>query len=452
MIKLLRWIEATGKPLAEVHIPDRELAWRGFVLNTVLLSLIFFTAVYFLLNAAFWFFGLDEGSAVATFIGVFVFLGIYQVSRQFSVQLAIYLFSAFSIIISFILSIGWGVADISTNAFYVMAIFENSILLRGRPFFLVLGTLVLGYLLLGLAELAGLFTPLFFTVLTANVINVTVILTFLTLLGLITSRLIDQVLAAQVAEASRRQELESRARIAAEIQLKMLPDSPPESANYDIAGLSIPARDVGGDFYNYHLLPNGDLAVTIGDVTGKGMPAALLMAVTTGMIDSLIPAAKEPGQFLSVVASRLHKHSRDSGLNAACLVAFFNNDYLRVANAGCISPVIRRRNGQLEWLEVGGLPMGIKQIPEAYRQVETRFFPGDWAIFTTDGVVESMDGARQLLGFKALETIIARTPSHSAQAMRQHIIEQVQRYQGAQDQHDDITVVVVHATESNYAA
>ncbi len=448
----LRWIEKKGRPLAEVQLEDRELAWRGFVLNTVLLSLMFFTTVYCLLNLLFWFGGMDEGSAVSTFLGVFILSGIYWVSRRRSVQLAIYIFSGFSILVSFALSFGWGVTDISTNAFYVMAILENGILLRGRAFMLVMSVLVLGYLFLGLSQLYGVFTPPFFTLLGANTINVTLIFTFLTVLGHISSRLIDRVLLDQITEARRRQELESRAKIAAEVQLKMLPDRPPECANYDIAGQCLPARDVGGDFYNYHLLLNGDLAVTIGDVTGKGMPAALLMAITTGMIDSLMPAAIEPGQLLATVAARLHKHSHTSGLNTACLVAFFNRDRLRVANAGCISPLIRRAAGHLEWLDVGGLPLGVNQKSEVYRQVEAALYPGDWVIFTTDGVVEAMNASRQIMGFKSLENIIAAAPAHTALAMRRHIIEQVQRYQSGHEQEDDITVVVVHVLENSYVA
>ncbi len=443
MKQLKNRLKTWGERLVAPTDLEGELAWRGYVLNTLLVALIFFTIPYFFMNLTYWMLGLDVGSTIAAFFVLFVFFGIYWVSRNKSVTVAIYLFSALSISLSFFLSIGWGVADIATTSFYVMAIIENSILLRGRYALIVLGSLVAGYLGLGLAELNGWFTPPFFTDIGANHISVSFILLFLTFLGHITSRLIDQALAAQVTEAARRQELESRAKIAAEVQLKMLPSQAPVRPEFDIAGQSIPAREVGGDFYNYHQRANGEIAIVIGDVTGKGMPAALLMAVITGMIDSVIPSVSEPAELLTIIASRLRKHTRENGLNAACLAAFFTNNEFCVANAGCIAPVIRRSTGQLEWLDVGGLPMGVEDTAIKYKQVETQLNAGDWIIFTTDGVVEAQNTPGKIMGFEALETIISTSPTHSAQAMRGHIINQVERYQGPEDLHDDMTVIVV---------
>ena len=453
MQPLYTQLKTRGQSLVAPTGDNQELIWRGYVLNTVLVALILFNVVFSGLLVVFWLRGQEELVAVVTsFVSMGFFTIAYLVSRKKSVTLAIYLFSSMSIALSFFLSLGWGVTDISTNAFYVMAIVENSLMLRGRYFVLALGTLFTGYFVLGLAELNNWYTPVFYTDIRANHFIVALILLFLIFLGFVTARLIDRVLAAQVSEAARRQELESRTKIAAEVQLRMLPESPPKCTDFDISGRSLPAREVGGDFFNYHLLPNNDLAVTIGDVTGKGMPAALLMAVTTGMIDSLIPAAKEPGQLLATVAVRLHKHSREIGLNTACMIAFFKSNRLRVANAGCISPVIRRRDGSLEWLDIGGFPLGVYDEPADYRQIEIRLNPGDWVIFTTDGVVESMNAARRMMGFKTLEAIIANAPTQNARAMQHYIFEQVQRYQGNQEQHDDITVVVVNAMEKMDAA
>jgi serine phosphatase RsbU (regulator of sigma subunit) len=208
---------------------------------------------------------------------------------------------------------------------------------------------------------------------------------------------------------------------------------------------------VGGDFYNYHQLASGELAIIIGDVTGKGVSAAMLMAVTTGMIDSLIPTVNQPTDLLIVTAARLQKHSRrNGGMNTACLVSFLNQQgELCVANAGCIAPVIRRANGELEWVNVRGLPMGVDmhQLSYEYEQVGTVLAPGDLVIFTTDGIVESQNDNRQILGFEQLESIIASGPVSSAQAMKNHIINQVQGYQGSVGQADDMTVVVVRVAE-----
>src|SRR5690606_27676061 len=120
-------------------------------------------------------------------------------------------------------------------------------------------------------------------------------------LGFMTGMFIDRVLAAQVFEAARRQELESRTQIAAELQLSLLPANAPTHPHFEIEGYSFPARDVGGDFYNFYHLGD-DLVIIIGDITGKGIPAALLMAVTTGIIDGLVPSTTEPGQLLVKIA------------------------------------------------------------------------------------------------------------------------------------------------------
>ncbi len=433
---------------------DRELAWRAYVLNTVLLALILFTFFCLVLILVFWLLGLEDNMAVvAALIVLTILTATYRVSRKKSVPVAIYMFSAVTIAMSFFLSLGWGITDISTNAFYVMSIVENSLLVRGKYFFITLGGLVSGYFLLGLAELNGLYTPPFHTDLQANYILVTLILLFLTFLGFVTARLIDQVLSAQVQEATRRQQLESRTKIAAEVQLKMLPTEAPVRPDYEIAGQSIPAREVGGDFYNYHQLPSGTLAVTIGDVTGKGMPAALLMAVITGMIDSVIPGVSEPRELLTIVGAQMHRHSNQSGLQAACQVAFFTGDRrLVVANAGCIAPAIYRNNGVVEWLNVGGLPMGVDMSLANYQQVEMDLNEGDWIIFTTDGVVECQNGPGKMLGFEALEKIIIDAPTYNPQTLRSHIINGVRQFQGDKEQHDDITVVVVRVKENNVNA
>jgi serine phosphatase RsbU (regulator of sigma subunit) len=280
-----------------------------------------------------------------------------------------------------------------------------------------------------------------------------VFLLFLNYLGYTTARLIDQALIGQTIEASRRQILDSRTRIATQVQLSMLPAVPPYHLSFDIAGQSIPARAVGGDFYSYHKLAKDRLAIIIGDVSGKGMPAALLMAVTTGIIDSLTPsfAKNEPAALLEAVAIRLRKHIFRSRLNTACLIAFFERDRLRVVNAGCIEPIIRRGNGQVEWLNIGGLPLGTEMTSADLKrnQAETFLNKGDMAIFVTDGVVEAKNTSREMLGFERLQAIVAAGPTHSVEAMKLHILDKVEAHRGLAEQNDDVTVIVVQERETS---
>jgi len=449
MKRVSRFKDWWGQLVAPTNAAE-ELAWRGYVLNTLLLGLIIFTTPLFVINVFNAFLGLDDGTAILSLAAVVTFLFLYWFSRTWSVRIAIFIFSIMFVVFSFVLSIGWGVADIATTAIYVVAITQTSLLLRRWRFVLILSILLAGYIFFGIAELSGWFAPLFYTELAANFVNVIFLLVFITFVSYTASRLIDQVLEAQVAEAARRQELESRTKIAAEVQMSMLPARAPAYAGFDIAGRSIPARDVGGDFYNYHQLATGELAIIIGDVTGKGMSAALLMAVTTGMIDSLIPTTAKPTELLAVTAARLAKHSQRSGLNAACLAAFLREDgTLSVANAGCIAPAIRRNGDGVEWLNVQGLPMGVNSDLIRYEQVETVLAPGDLAIFTTDGVVEAQDIHQKILGFDRLESIIAAGPTASAHAMQTYILDQVQTFQDSAEQFDDMTVIVIQVREDS---
>lgn len=429
---------------------DQELAWRGYALNSLVLSLAFFSVPFFCLNVVFWIQGLDDGStAAAALAAFFIYTGLFWVSKKKSIPLAILLLSVFTVVLSFFLSFGWGVGDITVSAVYAAAIMITSLLLQDKNFIFVSSTLLVGYVSISQAELHGWFAPPFHTALSANHLTLSFFLLILSFFGYITARLFDNVLAAQIAEVTRRQKLESRTRIAIEVQLSMLPTAPPSYAHLDIAGQSIPAREVGGDFFNYHQANSDELVVIIGDATGKGIPAALLMAVTTGIFDSLATQFTQPAVLLKAMTGHLYKHSRRNGLNIACLVAFFQGCRLCVANAGCVEPVIRRKDGRVEWLPAGGLPLGLEVSLnlEPWEQVYTDLAVGDMVILITDGIVETKNKAGRMLSFEQLGAIIATGPTHSARAMKYHILDRVEAYRGPQEQEDDVTLVVVRVKE-----
>ena len=447
-MRLFAKLKASWIRLTEPDTDEQDLAWRGFVLNNLIASLIILSIVLFALVFGFWLLGFDDGAAlVAIFISFFIYLGIYFISRRHSIQWAIRAFSVYAIAISYLLSFGWGVADITNSAMYAGAIVMTSMLLRGRALWLAIGALLFGYVAITGAELNGWFSPPFHTELGANRLTVAVFLLYLSVLGFITATLIDRVLAAQVAEAARRQELESRTQIAAELQLSMLPAVAPFHPHFEIDGCSCPARDVGGDFYSYHVVNKDELIIIIGDVTGKGISAALLMAVTTGIIESLVPNTIGPGELLTKIAAQIEKHCHRSQLNAACLAAFLQKDRLRVANAGCIEPLIRRPDGRVEWLQASGLPIGTGLNQTRYEQSEIELGPNDMIIFSTDGVVETQNEANQIFGFEALEQITTAGPVDRAEAMVNHIIGVTRLFQGRGEQRDDTTLVVVRVKE-----
>lgn len=265
---------------------------------------------------------------------------------------------------------------------------------------------------------------------------------------------------------------------AREIQQSLLPPPRPGWSGLDLVCYSTSAREVGGDFYAYHTFgkaedgrwkdENGKLklkdeipassfslhpsafVVALGDVSGKGMPAALLMAVSLASFQSVIGQELAPAHLLAHLDGELEPYTRTRFLQncALCYLEFtFSGQdrgcVLRAANAGCVAPLIRRANGSLEWVDIGGPPLGIGLGQEAgYSEVSLALQPGDLVILTSDGVVEAMNGSGNMFGFERLEAVVAAGPPHSAEAMLAHLRAAVLGHTAEAELHDDLTIVV----------
>jgi sigma-B regulation protein RsbU (phosphoserine phosphatase) len=120
---------------------------------------------------------------------------------------------------------------------------------------------------------------------------------------------------------------------------------------------------------------------------------------------------------------------------------------MRVANAGCISPIIKRAGGPLEWVEVGGAPLGVGLGSEAgYQEQAIRLNPGDLVILTSDGVVEAKNSQNQIFGFERLEQAVLSGPQASPEAMLDHLQAEIATFVGDEEPHDDLTIVVLQNT------
>jgi serine phosphatase RsbU (regulator of sigma subunit) len=242
-----------------------------------------------------------------------------------------------------------------------------------------------------------------------------------------------------------------------EIQQSLLPPSRPDWSGLDLICYSTSAREVGGDFYAYHTFEQVDekqpsFAIALGDVSGKGMPAALLMAVSFASFQSALDQRLAPADLLAHLDAELMPYTRTRFRQNCALcyaeisrVAAENKGaVLRVANAGCVSPLVRRADGRLEWVDVGGPPLGIGLGTEAgYTETKLTLCPKDLVILTSDGVVEAMNGAREIFGFERLEQIVATGPQISAEAMLSHLRAAVLAHTAETELHDDLTIVVV---------
>jgi serine phosphatase RsbU (regulator of sigma subunit) len=242
--------------------------------------------------------------------------------------------------------------------------------------------------------------------------------------------------------------------MAQKIQRSLLPPATPTWNSPTLRCYTTPMSAVGGDFYVYHNHINGTYGVAVGDVSGKGMPAALLMAVSVASFHSIVQHEVEPETLLAQLDQSIAFYTRTTRLNCALIYALLhaqepdgngNATYtMCVANAGCIQPIIRRREGALEWVNVSGMPLGIGMgARSGYQKMGLTLTQGDMVILTSDGVVEAKNGARQMFGFARLEQTIAEGPVNDADAMLAHIKQQVHVFVQDEEAHDDLTIVVV---------
>lgn len=236
--------------------------------------------------------------------------------------------------------------------------------------------------------------------------------------------------------------------IAREIQSWLVPSHPPEVPGADIAFATRPQNSVAGDYYDA-FYPHADagnegkVMVVIADVAGKSVPAALLMATLQA---SLRTIAGEDAPLADLVA-RLNRyacaHSLDGRRFTTAVLSEYDpaSRHLTYVNAGHNAPILRRADGTLEKLEVGGLPLGI-QSPIRYETATLDLRPGDALIFYTDGVVEAFNEENVEFGDDRWLNVIRALPEVNAQESLQFLMKRVDDFAGATRQSDDITCLV----------
>ncbi len=248
-----------------------------------------------------------------------------------------------------------------------------------------------------------------------------------------------------LAEIERRNERLRRAMaLARDIQIGLLPDRPPWNGDeIAVYGRSIPAYEVGGDFYSYLAMPEGRAAIAIGDISGKGVGAALLMALTSSAVESQGRQIEHPAQVLTALNNLLAPRLRANHMNAALLFVVIdpNEQTMRIANAGMISPVLVTGRGS-HYVEVGGFPLG-SFAGAVYQEQTIHFQPGDLLLLVSDGVVEAHDQNDQLFGFERLDAAIEAARAADVHDLVELVLDRVQQHMGDREQHDDITIVAV---------
>jgi serine phosphatase RsbU (regulator of sigma subunit) len=234
--------------------------------------------------------------------------------------------------------------------------------------------------------------------------------------------------------------------IAREIQTWLVPSQAPEVAGANIAFATRPQNSVAGDYYDA-FYPNPEererLMVVIADVAGKSVPAALLMATLQA---SLRTIAGENAALADLVA-RLNRYACAHSLNGLRFTTAVLSEYnptsrrLTYVNAGHNAPILRRANGTLETLDVGGLPLGIR-TDRNYETASLELKPGDALIFFTDGVVEAFNESGEEFGNERWLSAIRNLPDWDAPQTLQYLMKRVDEFAGATRQSDDITCLV----------
>ena len=250
-----------------------------------------------------------------------------------------------------------------------------------------------------------------------------------------------------------RQSTEQELRLARSIQRASLPEEVPELEGWQISPFYRPAREVGGDFYDFHLLPEGRLGLVVGDATGKGVPAALVMSTTCGMLQLAAQASdssSSPGEVLKRVNEALLVRIPPN-MFVTCLYAILNprSGRLRYANAGQDLPYQRHkgRPGDTSELRATGMPLGL--MPGmAYEEKEAMLEAGDSILFYTDGLVEAHDPQREMFGIPRLQGFIGAHPGGAP--MIDFLLSELARFTGEEwEQEDDITLVTLQRSEAS---
>jgi serine phosphatase RsbU (regulator of sigma subunit)/anti-sigma regulatory factor (Ser/Thr protein kinase) len=252
---------------------------------------------------------------------------------------------------------------------------------------------------------------------------------------------VGQLVREQEAEAATRQRFEQELEVARLIQQNFLPKELPDLPGWQVSAYYRPAREVGGDFYDVIPLPDGRVAFVVGDVTDKGVPAALVMSATRSVLRASAQRLIEPGAVLERVNEHLCPDMPEK-MFVTCLYGVLDpaSGRLRFANAGHDLPYVKTADGVVE-LRARGMPLGLMH-GMAYEEKEAVLEPGDSVLLHSDGVVEAHDPERDMFGFPRLKETVAAAPG--GQHLIDRVLADLEAFTGPDaEQEDDITMVTL---------
>jgi phosphoserine phosphatase RsbU/P len=260
---------------------------------------------------------------------------------------------------------------------------------------------------------------------------------------------------AQVVENARLREdedallhMREELRLASEIQLGLLPKSAPVLPRYDVAGVSVPAEAVGGDYFDFIPVDDKRLAICLGDVSGKGLSAALLMANLQATVRAQTLLGVPPARCLAH-SNTLLTRSTDLHKFATCFYALLNTaaNEIRYSNAGHEPPVLVAKGGRTARLAAGGTVLGFLEAVE-YEEATIHMEPGDLLAVYSDGLTDALSEAEEPFGDERLVALLKSLRGSTADRALQVILDTVRAHVGTRGPEDDITLVIVRRDDA----
>jgi serine phosphatase RsbU (regulator of sigma subunit)/predicted ester cyclase len=263
-------------------------------------------------------------------------------------------------------------------------------------------------------------------------------------MGTIGSTLRKQRLEQEIRE---RERIGQELRLARSIQQASLPKEVPTIEGWQVTPYYQSAREVGGDFYDFLEFEDGRVGLVVGDATGKGMPAALVMATTRSMLRALARASNSPGEVLEQINDLLVTDIPPN-MFVTCFYAILDpkSGHLVYANAGHDLPYVRRREGDCEELRARGMPLGL--MPEMnYEENEITLQASEAALFYSDGLVEAHNPKGEMFGFPRLQVLVAEHGEEKS--LEETLLEELYSFVGeGWEQEDDITLLTLRRSAS----
>jgi phosphoserine phosphatase RsbU/P len=251
-------------------------------------------------------------------------------------------------------------------------------------------------------------------------------------------------------EEADKKQLEEELKLAGQVQSALAPTSFKQPAHFEVAAASLPSREVGGDFYELIALKDGRSVCALGDVSGKGIAAAILAGVAQGALQSQFIANLPLTEVITNLNKALVLRSESNRFITLFCAVLDAEGHLTYINAGHNLPILARTDGPLEMLSTKSVVLGAFDFVK-YEARQTRLQPGDVLAIYSDGVTEAVNAANEMFGDERLEKLVQENAGLSAEAIRNKIVSAVMAFTRGLPQGDDITLIVLKHLGKSFA-